>query len=314
MNEKMVISFLSALGGTVTNTSNTWVTCTCVMAKWLHSGGVDNHPSSGMTIKQSEESRYNCYSCGTKGTAYELYRAVKLANGGASSTLNFKEALDVLTFDDDEDNFNIVIPDYEKEINKYQGLHDFSEVFYNEFDLAYDHPYVVYRGITHELAKELDVRVDTYRNRILFPIRDWEGVLMGVHGRTFLEDVEPRYYSYPYEGRRNPDVFMGEHHTNLDEPIILVEGQFDYAKVYPYYQNVLSSQTTSIQDNKLKRISTASEIITIFDRGVGGDLGREKVSKYFKTIPVTHIEVPEPYGDLGEMGDADVYELLQSID
>jgi len=77
--------------------------------------------------------------------------------------------------------------------------------------------------------------------------------------------------------------------------------------------NVLSAQTTSIQEAKLKRISVASEIITIFDKGTGGDNGRDLIDDYFKNIPITHLHPIAPFGDLGEMPDELVYELLCTV-
>jgi 5S rRNA maturation endonuclease (ribonuclease M5) len=106
---------------------------------------------------------------------------------------------------------------------------------------------------------------------------------------------------------------MGEDHVDLDEPVILVEGQFDYAKIRVHYDNVLSGQTTQVQQDKINRLGEATEIITIFDNGVGGDKGRDRITKHFTTIPVTHLNPPEPFGDLGQMPDDAVRELLEYV-
>lgn len=312
MKQEKVVELLSALGGQVTAKTSNWVTCRCLFAEWNHDGGVDNHPSSGMSVKAGE-SKYNCFSCGEGGTAYEVYKKLKFLYGDeVPQKVNFKKAMGIIDSDDyDED---LDFPDYEEEINKAPLLlSPFDESLFHKFPTAYTHPYVVVREISEALAKQIDIRLDFDRCRILFPIRDWDGVLMGIHGRTFLEDVEPRYFSYPCNGKRNPSVWMGEDHTDLDEPIILVEGQFDYAKVRVHYDNVLSGQTTQVSEEKMKRIAGASELITIFDQGVGGEKGRERISDYFSDIPVTHLIPPEPYGDLGNMPDAEVYALLEQI-
>ena len=148
-------------------------------------------------------------------------------------------------------------------------------------------------------------------NPMLKTVRNWSS------GRSFAGET-PRYFSYPNraqnDGHRNPSVWMGEHHCDISEPIILTEGQFDYVKVYPFYDHVLSGQTTQMQEHKLKRIAAASSIITIFDNGVGGDKGRERINKFFKGTPVQHLKVPEKYGDLGNCPDKVVYKLLSQID
>jgi hypothetical protein len=312
MKQQQVVDLLSALGGKVTAKTKNWVTCRCLFAPFNHDGGVDNHPSSGMSVKVGE-SKYNCFSCGEGGTAYEVYKKLKfLYAGEIPPTVDFKKAMGVIDSDDfDED---LDFPDYEEEINKEPLIATpFDEALFHKFPTAYAHPYVVVRGISEALAKEIDIRLDFDKCRILFPIRDWNGVLMGIHGRTFLEDVEPRYYSYPCNGKRNPQVWMGEDHVDLDEPLILTEGQFDYAKVRVHYDNVLSGQTTQVSEDKIKRIAGAGEIITMFDQGVGGDKGRDRISDFFPNQPVTHLVPPPQYGDLGNMPDREVYKLLELI-
>ena len=312
MKQQQVIDLLTALGGQITAKTSNWITCRGLFAPFNHDGGVDNHPSSGMSVKAGE-SKYNCFSCGEGGTAYEVYKKLKfLYAGNVPPKINFKNAMTVIDADDyDED---LEFPDYEEEINKEPLiLTPFDEALFKKYARAYTHPYTQVREISEAMAKTIDIRLDFNDCRIIFPIRDWDGVLMGMHGRTFLEDVEPRYYSYPCNGKRNPSVWMGEHHTDLDEPIILVEGQFDYAKIRVHYDNVLSGQTTQVSEDKIKRIAGASELITIFDMGTGGDKGRERISEYFNDIPVTHLVPPEPYGDLGNMPDHEVAQLLAQI-
>lgn len=305
-----VVALLTALGGKVTATSSNRVTCRCVFAPFRHNGGVDNHPSSSISMKTGQ---YSCFTCKERGSPYIIYKKLKLLYGeNPPPKINFKAAMKLIDGEDVDDLLNF--PDYEEEINKKPlELVPFDESWWQKFLPAHTHPYVVVREISAHMAKLIDIRLDYERNRILFPIRNWDGVLMGIHGRTFLDDVEPRYFSYPCNGVRNPSVWMGEDHVDLDEPIVLTEGQFDYAKVRVHYHNVLSGQTTSVGFEKMKRLAGASEIITIYDQGVGGDHGRESISEYFTNIPVTHLKPPAEYGDLGNMPDEEVRELLLSI-
>ena len=225
MQLDQVADLLTALGGKITAKSPSWVTCRCLFAPFNHDGGVDNHPSSGMSVKTGQ-SYYNCFTCGEKGTPYEIYKRLKFLYGDdVPVTVNFKKAMNIIDDEDYDPDFDF--PDYEEEINKKPAeLFPFDESYYRSFPTAYTHPYTQVRGISEALAKEIDIRLDFDRARILFPIRDWDGVLMGIHGRTFLDDVEPRYFSYSNNGKRNPTVWMGEHHCDQDETIILVEGQF----------------------------------------------------------------------------------------
>ncbi len=317
MKQSDVKAFLTELGGRVTSSHSEWVTSTCVFAPWLHDGGVDKNPSSGMTVNANGESHYNCFSCDSRGAPDTVFNEVKYLNKREPKIdINIKFIL-TLVSRESEPNLDFDLDLYEEQQAGKALCVPFDVDWYNGFATASNHPYLTERGVSAETAKELNIRVDLFRRRMLFPIYDWWGVFMGVHGRTFAGEM-PRYMSYSnranHEGHRNPSVWMGENHTDIGGPIILCEGQFDYAKVYPFYENVLSGQTTQVSEAKLNRIAGASSIITMYDNGVGGDKGRKRIDKFFKGTPVQHIEIPEKYGDLGNCPDSVVYKLLTLID
>lgn len=310
--------FLTLLGGKISTVSSTQVGCHCIYAPWFHEGGVDNHPSGFLYIGVVHSLKYRCYSCERGGTPDQVYHEIKYLNEAHPKIeLQKKKILDIIAgVGDTEDDFDF--PDFDSELNKNTEveLYPFSESWWKSFPSAVYHPYVEERGIDPITANTIDARLDFVSGRVLFPVRDWEGVLMGAHGRTYC-DATLRYYAYPKDGaiggQRNPSVWMGEHHVNLEQPIILTEGQFDYAKVFPFYQNVLCGMTTQFSMNKMKRLKGAVELLTIFDNGKGGDKGRNRIETYFHSIPVQHVLVPEEYGDLGDCPDDIVYELLNNI-
>ncbi len=312
MKRESVVALLKALGGEVTTEGNSRVTTRCVFAPFRHDGGVDNHPSSGMSVS-SGESNYHCFTCHESGSPYAIYKRLKHLYGDKPpSKVNLKMAMKIIN--DDEWDEDLMFPDYEEEINKTpKALVEFDEARWNKFPKAYTHPYVQVREVPEYLASDIDIRLDFTYSRILFPVRDWDGVLRGIHGRSFLDDTDNRYWAYDQNGIRNSSVWMGEHHVEMDEPIILTEGQFDYAKVLEHYPNVLCGLGTSSSPDKLKRLGGASELITIFDHGVGGDMGRDRIDKFYTSSTITHVLTPEPWGDLGEMPSGEVRELLNLI-
>lgn len=319
MNVDEVQLLLTLLGGKVSHHTHKWVTCSCIFAPWRHEGGVDKNPSGAMSITNKTPTQYNCFSCDSHGSPDLMYREIKLLNElRPKIKLDKKSILKILWGESSSLEMGFQLPDYETEINKGPpDLYPFSENWWEGFPSAQNHPYMERRGIDPKVAHELEVKLDFIRHRVLFPVRDWSGVLMGAHGRAFLDDVEPKHYAYPrdgdFQGERNPSIWMGEHHVDLEKPVILVEGQFDYAKVYPFYKNVLAGLTTQMSIEKLKRIKSASEIITIFDHGVGGGKGRKRINKFFKKVPHQHELVPKKYGDLGACPDDVVYNLLRNI-
>lgn len=311
-------AFLQLLGGKVSTVSNKQIGCHCVYAPWKHEGGTDNNPSGLLYISDDKPVSYRCFSCERGGTPDQIYHEIKYLNEITPRVqLKKKKILDVLNgLAVVEDKFDF--PDYETEINKSSvvELHKFSESWWESFPSGVNHPYMKLRGIDMHTANRLDVKLDFMGGRVLFPVRDWDGILYGAHGRTIC-DSKLRYFAYPQDGKkegpRNPSIWMGEHHVDLSKPVILTEGQFDYAKVFPFYDNVLCGLTTQASRNKLRRLLSAVELITIFDNGMGGDKGRKRFTKYFPKIPVQHITVPEEYDDLGDCPDDVVYDILENI-
>lgn len=63
---------------------------------------------------------------------------------------------------------------------------------------------LVEQGFDPTLLRELDIGYDRAKNRIIYPIRDAYGNLLGVSGRTTIEGRQPRYKVYT-GGRRDTD-------------------------------------------------------------------------------------------------------------
>lgn len=90
--------------------------------------------------------------------------------------------------------------------------------------------YLVRRNFTNDDILKYNIgycEEGKYRNRIIFPSYDSRGQLNYFVGRTWIEDVEPRYL--PAEASRK-DIVPFELFINWKVPVILCEGFFD-AKV-----------------------------------------------------------------------------------
>lgn len=189
------------------------------------------------------------------------------------------------------------------------GIVPFSEQWLGMFNKASKHPYLVSRGVSQKDAVDLDIRYDPARNRICFPLRTFDGTLAGLHGRTLNPGEEPRYLAYDYQKKFNPSVWLGERQVSLDWPLVVTEGPFDYARVFSVYRNVLCSLSANVSVGKLRRIRSATRILTMFDGDEGGSLGRQKLEKFFKVGRVSHY-VPET--DVGDMDALSVLGVLKS--
>jgi DNA primase len=191
---------------------------------------------------------------------------------------------------------------------------EFPEWWLDSFMAAPDHPYLAKRGITPEVGAALGIRYDSQRSRICFPIRDWNGRLGGLHGRDITGKHELRYYAYDFNGSRNPRIWLGEHHCTLDSPLVLVEGPFDYAKVYGVWPNVLSANMAKVSPYKLERIQDAIQIVTFYDAGVGGDKARQQVQDVLgDSAGVVHLVPDSAERDPGDMTPQEISNYLDSV-
>lgn len=102
---------------------------------------------------------------------------------------------------------------------------------------------------------------DRFRGRIMFPIIDTRGIVIGFGGRT-IEDIQPKYLN-------SPDTVVFSKGSNLyglntakkycRDRVILVEGYMDVISLYQYGINYavasLGTSLTSNQSRLLKRYS-----------------------------------------------------------
>ena len=73
----------------------------------------------------------------------------------------------------------------------------------------------------------LDLRYDPIERRVCFPIRDFTGALVGLHGRAIDKDTTLKYRMYTVYKQKNPMIWYGEHWVDFDKPVLLVESVFD---------------------------------------------------------------------------------------
>jgi DNA primase len=253
--------------------SGKWVNLSCPWAKEKHAHGTDTHFSFGI----STSGRYNCFTCGENGDVIKLFNY----HVEPSTTL-------------------IESPQQEKEDIIYP------EHFLKTLKRNYTHPYLDKRKVRADIRILFDFRYDSSKHRIGVPIRNFVGKLVGFVGRSLIS--LPKYFVYPWYGESNGHIWLGEHWVDLNEPVILVEGLFDAARVYEVKSNVLASLGSQLTHTKLKRIHTTPYVFTLYDNDVAGDNARRKVSNYFGKNNVRHLRLP---GEIKDPGDASVETLEQ---
>ncbi len=310
MNRKGIENFLKLVGSVIqTNQSREgWVIASCPFAVWKHKGGVDNNPSFGVKINDKSKSHYHCFSCGSSGSLYDM--VLELRHLGLTGK-DLGEATQLAL--DEENHAVLELPDYEDSEPEPEWV-KWPEYYISGFVSATQHHdsigYHAARQVPDWVSNDLGLIYDSDRKRVCFPIRAENGDLTGLHGRAIFPDIEPRYYQYGWQGKRNQLIWYGEDKINPEDPVIMVESVYDFVSVYEVYKNVISPLTVGFSKKKAKRMSHLSHIITLFDHGQGGNEARLRATKFFPDAIVEHLIPTEKQDDAGNMTPDELREIL----
>lgn len=291
-----------------------WVIASCPFAPWRHDKGIDKNPSFGINIKDHSKSMYNCFSCASHGDLDDLMLELgRYLKEDKIDGYDLKPAMQLIA--DEEEDAELDIPDYEEEQVKHDVVVTWPEPYLDGFfQITVSQKamsYLLERNVPESMWADLDLRYDTKRKRVCFPIRDWDGFLAGFHGRAVMPDTEPKYLVYKWQDRYNKIVWYGEHWLDLEMPVILVESVFDLTSVYRVYRNVACSLSAGMGKAKVERMSGALDIISLYDYGKGGDAARASLDKYLPDSVIRHLKPTEAQGDPGAMDVAEIMELLE---
>jgi 5S rRNA maturation endonuclease (ribonuclease M5) len=96
-------------------------------------------------------------------------------------------------------------------------------------------PYAVHvRGITIPTCKYWGLGSDKNRGCLVFPIRRYDGKLVGLSGRYHIKNPPTKYHNYA--GLDKTRYLYGEHLLKQGEPIIICEGQIDAIITWQHLQ------------------------------------------------------------------------------
>ena len=138
----------------------------------------------------------------------------------------------------------------------------------------YDEPALETAGLV--IAGDAGKRYDRFRDRIMFPIHDSRGQVIGFGGRV-LDVGEPKYLNSPEtplfsKGRELYGLFLARHAIREAGAVVVVEGYMDVVALaqhgVDYVVATLGTATTSVHVQKLFRQS--DRVIFCFDGDAAG--------------------------------------------
>jgi DNA primase len=129
-------------------------------------------------------------------------------------------------------------------------------------------------------------RYDRFRERVMFPIRDGRGRVVGFGGRV-LGDAKPKYLNSPetpvfHKGRELYGLYEAKRTPGTIERLLVVEGYMDViALAQNGIRNAVATLGTATTTEHLDRLfKTAPEVVFCFD---GDRAGREAAWKALNT-------------------------------
>ncbi len=318
MNLDKLQEFANCIGTGVEKTrrgeGGHWAVAKCPLAHWKHKGGVDRNASFGMKIMVDGQSNMHCFSCGFSGDGEDLLMLIQ--HYGPPDFFEMAAAVELAQADDV---FSWSLGSGSAADELEAGAHAVAVIAFPEWFVESFAPavtsttameYLVGRKVSAAMAEYADMKWDGLKRRVCFPIRSFEGVLVGVQGRAVDKDVMPPHMMYPYEYHTNNSVWLGEDRIDLMKPVVLVEGVFDWLRTSQVYRNVLSGFGVNVTKARTKRIESALSIITLFDHGEAGDVARASVSKLMSHARVRHLLVLNQDSDPGSSTVNELVEVL----
>ncbi|MCM2971820.1 DNA primase [Larsenimonas suaedae] len=128
---------------------------------------------------------------------------------------------------------------------------------------------------------------DRFRNRVMFPIRDWKGRVLGFGGRV-LDDSKPKYLNSPetpvfHKGRELYGLYESRQAAPRAERLLIVEGYMDVVALAQFgIDTAVATLGTATTETHLTRLfRLVSEVVFCFD---GDSAGRQAAVKALSTV------------------------------
>lgn len=316
MHVKDVIAVLEELGVSKSSNVGSQLSCECPLAKWFHKGGTDSRPS--MSIKIGEGvSLFTCFSCGESGTLFQLVDSYSRLSGKPLGNL-ISYVKDIET-----PSLSMALAKAMHSSKHGQPLktnakvlnENLLSVFFCATEVPQALSYLQSRGVSEGTIKEFEIKFDSRNHRIVFPIRNQTGGLVGAVGRSLI-DNGPKYYNYfGFEAAK----CLGGVHRIKDNfnRVLLVEGMFDVLRAsvsecQTNAQAVCTFKAEASNEQCSQLIGLAKSILICYDGDMAGYKGSEKTfARLKRKVPFLRcIKMPE-CADVGSLSSEEFIELLQ---
>lgn len=304
MDINEIEQFLSALG-CETSQHDDWIRSACPLAPYLHKNGKDTKPSFGMT-PDIGGAHYHCFTCTSGSASSLLYTLQDYAE--KFPTYRHRYDFDLAQSIMENGALNITrLKDYEdRSLEK--EFYEWSDWYlenlppaltipraknylmkpkpYGEEERTEEHG----RGLTLKEVADWNFRYDPLRDMVVIPFYDQYGRFAGMRGRGISKKT---FHDYSFNDHNNTDLtWCNETCFQNDEPVVVVEGQFDMIAVAREYENTVANLTARITERKLRKLTDCTGVIFMLDNDETGYRAREKAIEFLtkNNIRVGYVE------------------------
>jgi DNA primase len=199
---------------------------------------------------------------------------------------------------------------------KQRGL---KEKTINDFELGFSsgntllRDFLYAQGYSYDLIKKaglLDLQnYDRFQSRIIFPLRDEKGRLIGFAGRIFPENFPgPKYLNTPETPLFKKSQFLygfyqSKEHILANKKVILVEGQFDFLLAWQNnLRNVVAVSGSVLTEEHLRKLKKyTGNLVFAFDNDQAGFKASLRANLLAKKIGFNTYKLIYQAKDLAEL-------------
>jgi DNA primase len=149
--------------------------------------------------------------------------------------------------------------------------------------------------------REKGKKYDRFRNRVMFPVFDYRGKVIGFGGRV-LDDSKPKYLNSPetlvfQKGTNLYGLNFALKHTMKERYFVIVEGYMDLITLHQYgITNVVASLGTALTINQARLLKRyADKVVISYDADVAGQMATLRGLEVLRTagFDVRVLQIPQ---------------------
>jgi DNA primase len=255
----------------------------------------ESRPSFGIS---TESGVYKCFVCGS-GTVDDLIsRIYAVSRQEAREWLVDKCALDEDALLEWLKGLKRRHKDEEKRINR--SFYESSLLLFKprlrHFKTLFD------RGFTYDALEHLECGYDILTRRITFPVRDLKGRLVGMTGRSILDNPRMKWKIY-WKFAKSAHLYHA-HQCIRNAPLLIVEGPLDVARAVQYgWNNVVATLSAHPSQKQIDVIRSLRPkyVISALDNDYAGEIGtRVLLDNLLDEVPIFYANYPKNLKDVGD--------------